>query len=998
MLNRASKTWRIGFQSGFAPCFNSCKHDRQMLLLRLFRRCHALIQISVWIFGAVAAAAAPAELIIQRGPQLEVDAAVYSPDGRVIASSGESETIRLWDRESGDLIGTLPGHPERVFGLAISPDGRLLASSSTDGSVKLWDYRQGQLLHVFTNHLGNWVRRVAFSPDSRLLAPAAYDGTVSLWDVTSGRVVRTLAVKDPISEVLFTPDGRSLVTASRSDTRPFIQFWNVTNGEPELTINATNSLWEIALSRDGRLLASCGANGVADVWALPGGKLLREFKVKENPVFAIDLSPDGKRVVLGGHLIDTIRAVDTGALLCELRGHQDDTFQVHFSPDGREVVSASADASLRQWDAASGKVRRIIAPHPPDLPVTSIAFSPDGAWEAVGGVDGVVRVWDARNGGFKYELHGHEGPVHTLSFSLDSAWLCSGSADRTMRVWDMNGGTISTVHPYFERVDEIGTEAFGGTENLVASAGGPWASSGLDHTIKLWLTHFDRPVRILRGHTANVLSVAFARGIDLLASTSVDGTTKLWDSRRAVCLAPLTIAVPAEVLAFSPDARWLAAGLADGTVELLDTNGLAIVRAWRAHQRPVQSLQFSPDGRWLATAGADQSVALWDWTNGRERRRFSDVTSQYLPLAFQPDQPVLAFAQNDDTVVHVNLETGEVLFKREFFPDGEWLAWNPQKPFYLASARGDEHAHLRFANQLSPVYPLALYRSQLSRPTNFLAALAGPAPAIAPKNFQLWWHRYRYKDEWFYGGLSLLTLWITLRLRRGRVAERRRRAQENISRQLLISQEAERKRIAAELHDSLGQNLLIIKNRLHLARQATKDAAPAEQLEEIAQTVSATIAEVREISYNLRPYQLDRLGLTKAVQSVVRRVSDSGFLKVESHLANIDGLFPAEHEINFYRIVQECLNNIIKHSDAAWAQVSIRLENHTLTLLVEDDGKGFNFRQTMGEAQKSRGFGLTGLGERARIFGGTFTCDSAPGQGARLTFVIPVPKTNSHAG
>jgi WD40 repeat protein len=140
-------------------------------------------------------AGAPVEIVFQRGAAVEVAAAVYSPDGRIIAGAEESDTIRLWDRASGDLVRTLPGHAERVVGLAFSPDGRLLASSSTDGSVKVWAYRDGRLLHSLTNHLGNWVRRVAFSPHGRWMAPASYDGKVSVWDAMSGAVRLTLPTR-----------------------------------------------------------------------------------------------------------------------------------------------------------------------------------------------------------------------------------------------------------------------------------------------------------------------------------------------------------------------------------------------------------------------------------------------------------------------------------------------------------------------------------------------------------------------------------------------------------------------------------------------------------------------------------------------------------------------------------------------------------------------------------------------------------------------------------
>jgi signal transduction histidine kinase len=486
-----------------------------------------------------------------------------------------------------------------------------------------------------------------------------------------------------------------------------------------------------------------------------------------------------------------------------------------------------------------------------------------------------------------------------------------------------------------------------------------------------------------------VYSLAFNAGSDLLASASADGTVKLWNARDGQCRSTLTNKVYAETLAYLPGAQLLAAGMADGTVEILTTNDLATVREWPAHSGRVQSLALSDDGRWLATAGADRTVAVWDWQTGRELRRFTNVISQYLPLAFYPHQPVLAFAQSDDTVVHANVETGEILFQRTLFADGEWLAWNPAKAFYMASPHGDRHARLRFIDQLVPVYPLELYRSELYRGTNLLAAIAGPAPVLAPKNFARWWYWYPHKRAWLDSGLTAVSLVVVFYLWRGWRADRRRRAQEAFSRQLLISQEGERKRIAAELHDSLGQNLLIIKNRLYLAQQAENGAAPAEQLHEIEQTVTRTIAEVREIAYNLRPYQLDRLGLTKAVQSVVERISASGFLQIESKLADVDGLFSPEIEINFYRIVQESLNNVIKHSDAARALISIQRAHGMLVMGIEDDGRGFDLRQTMHDA-KTRGFGLTGLGERVRLLGGTFECDSAPGKGTRLTFKIPI--------
>jgi signal transduction histidine kinase len=332
-----------------------------------------------------------------------------------------------------------------------------------------------------------------------------------------------------------------------------------------------------------------------------------------------------------------------------------------------------------------------------------------------------------------------------------------------------------------------------------------------------------------------------------------------------------------------------------------------------------------------------------------------------------------------------------VLFQRVLFPDGEWLAWNPAKALYMSSPHGDDHVRVRFGDQLTPVYPLGLYRRELNRPGKLLEALAAPVPAIGPQNFRLWWYRYPYKQLWLYGGLAILVTVVAARLREGWIAERRRRAQEQITRQLLLSQEAERKRIAAELHDSLGQNLLVVKNRLYLAQQQVSGPA-TEQLRDISQVVSETLQEVREISYNLRPYLLDRIGLTKAIEGLVKKVAGSGGLDLRSELVEVDRLLPPEGQINFYRIVQECLSNILKHSDAATARLAIERFDGRITMTIEDDGRGFDSRRIMGHPKASHGYGLTGLGERVRILGGQFTCDSAPGRGTRLHFDIPVAK------
>ena len=236
---------------------------------------------------------------------------------------------------------------------------------------------------------------------------------------------------------------------------------------------------------------------------------------------------------------------------------------------------------------------------------------------------------------------------------------------------------------------------------------------------------------------------------------------------------------------------------------------------------------------------------------------------------------------------------------------------------------------------------------------------------------------------------------------RVRQLDRARVAQERFSRQLLASQEHERQRIASELHDSLGQSLLIIKNRAWLALSGIEDReATAEQLAEISESAAHAIDEARAISYNLRPYQLERFGLTRTLNAIVQQADKTSGIRFEIEIEEIDGLLTKEAEISLYRIVQESLNNMIKHSRATEARLTIRRDGAFLRLLAQDNGQGIDnaeqFVAQMGSGTEAAplaqtgGFGLIGMAERARILGGTFALNSTPGASTTINIALPI--------
>jgi signal transduction histidine kinase/ligand-binding sensor domain-containing protein len=252
-----------------------------------------------------------------------------------------------------------------------------------------------------------------------------------------------------------------------------------------------------------------------------------------------------------------------------------------------------------------------------------------------------------------------------------------------------------------------------------------------------------------------------------------------------------------------------------------------------------------------------------------------------------------------------------------------------------------------------------------------------------------------YRRWWFLSALIIAVIATTWKLWNYRVNQLRKdqASQQAFSRELIASQENERRRIAAELHDSLGQRLIIINNlALFLLRTKGKvrtDAEKQETIEEINAEASHAIEETRAISYALRPFQLDRLGLARAVQALVKTVSRAAEIEFHTEIGDIDEVFPDDLRINFYRIVQEALNNIVKHADATRGSVIAECMVSSVVLRISDNGRGIP-TEPRGVREGPGGFGLTGMRERATVLKGEFQLRSEPGNGTLLTIEFPI--------
>jgi len=203
---------------------------------------------------------------------------------------------------------------------------------------------------------------------------------------------------------------------------------------------------------------------------------------------------------------------------------------------------------------------------------------------------------------------------------------------------------------------------------------------------------------------------------------------------------------------------------------------------------------------------------------------------------------------------------------------------------------------------------------------------------------------------------------------------------------LITAQEDERKRIARDLHDDLSQRLAMLSFEMHLLGSKEKDAADKELIQKIVSQVTDVSSEVHQLSYQLHPAKLDQLGFVAATRSLCHEFSKRSDISVEFEYETVSKILDQKIALCLYRIVQEALQNTIKHSQATRAHVFLHEGTDFIRLVVSDNGQGFDMRTE----SRCAGLGLVGMRERIKLVDGKITLNSAPGYGTDIHVIVPV--------
>ncbi|MBN9123044.1 MAG: PQQ-binding-like beta-propeller repeat protein [Planctomycetes bacterium] len=565
-----------------------------------------------------------------------VNALAYSPDGRFVASASKDGTAKVWDLGTGREVSTYRGHADQpddptrgatnvlgVTDVCFHPKENVIASASGN-QVHLWDPATGKVIGKAVVNLGKTdkpIKALAYSPDGKLLAVGADDGVLRVVESDTGKAIYSSPSRSArIEKVAFSPNGK-LVAVGDSNSQVAVYVPEGKGNQLAMSVQGVDlgEVMGVGFSSDSGAVFTCGRDGKARLTAGPnptGGSApntatkLREYVGHAGPVTGLAVTADGKFLVTCGD-DKTVRVweVTSGKQLRSFQGHMTKATAVAVRGDGRQVASASDDGAVRVWDLNTTDDHRAMTDSKESL--WAVAISPDGKKLATAGADKLIRVYDPETGKLRTTLDAGAA-MTTLAFLPDNNRLAAAGGDKLVKVWDVAAKKVATELP---------------------------------------------------GHTLAVLAVAASEDGKLIVSGSADATVRgfdpdggkelwKWASRKAAC-----------GVGVRKGGKHVAAGLADGTLAILDVSGKTPkeLSAQAAHTAGVAAVAFSPDGNRLATVGGDGALRVWSVADNAALTHLVKFDGQTAPssttgfsplstVAFAPDGRFVAAAGADGVV------------------------------------------------------------------------------------------------------------------------------------------------------------------------------------------------------------------------------------------------------------------------------------------------------------------------------------------------------------
>ncbi len=544
---------------------------------------------------------------------------------------------------------------ETVSRVLPASDGQTIAITRNDGNDGLLTLLDAQTLtekYTRKAHSGV-ISALALSPDQRTFATGGSDKVIKLWDRASGKLRATLSGhSDIVRSLAFAPDGQTLASGSSDKT---IRFWSLAACAQTGKIEAhANWVWSIAYSPDGLRLASASEDKTIKLWDMAsqpasqpfGRQPLMTLTAHTASVYAVTFSPNGQWLASGGN-DNTARVWDAanGTELRKFDQHQASVMRVDFAPNSDALLSASSDNTLRLWNPATGEPLALLKGHAERVwDAMFFASLSGGNWQIVSGSqDQTVQLWQvpSQTNARATDKLSFSNPIYGVAYHPVSNQLLLSSGNAVVFCDPQRQQTTGQMELHQSEINEL----------IFSPTGDRFASSSDDGTIKLWEMNSKRHLQTFAGHLSRVREINFAPDGKRLVSGGNDHTVRLWDCENGNELAVLkdhTRGVRGAL--FSRDGHWLITASDDKTIRVYDAATLKLFTVLTGHTDGIAALVLSPDGRWLVSGSTDRTAKIWRMDTFALAATLRGHTGEILSLAFSVDSKRLATGSRDRTM------------------------------------------------------------------------------------------------------------------------------------------------------------------------------------------------------------------------------------------------------------------------------------------------------------------------------------------------------------
>lgn len=679
------------------------------------------------------------------GHDAAANSVVYSADGRLIASAGNDNVVKIWDAPSGKLIKTLRGHGGRVRSCDFSPDGQFILSGSHDAQAKVWSLEGYREIRVLKGKLleghSDIVLSARFSPDGREIVTSSRDRTARTWNAATGEPLKVLDEGHEFlaTSAVFFKDGRRVLTAAGDNT---VRMWNVAAGTQTILIRNTGRIGALALSHNEQWIVAGSVGSAAQIFRAEDGSPLQTLAPEtESPqqaaVTALAFSADDRLLLVGdvhGRCRVWARAKESDKWTERhlWRNHSRRITAAAFLPDGSRALTASLDNSVAQWDLAAGdESTSLILKHPEG--VTSMALLPGGKRAVTTCDDGKLRLWDVDTAQVVAEMSSEDDALHFVNVSPDGLRaLTTNSVTRKVRLWDLqthqqvfdpkrprqavldftrlgglvwtavftpDGSRILSVGGNDARIWEVGSDV----EQMSFSPHGAVATADYTHdgrlivtaswdnSAKIWDAQSGSPIRKLAGgHEGYVNSAVFSPDDATILTAGDDGKARFWNAATGNLLERTLTGHSAGIrrARYSADGRLVVTASDDRTARIWDAVTGATLQTLAGHEWAVLDAAFNIDGRTVVTGSEDGRANLYDAETGKLIRTLEGHTAAVTSVAFSPDGARVLTGSRDRTVKLWDAGSGkEILTLRGHDQEVTSVAFSPDGQSALSSSR-----------------------------------------------------------------------------------------------------------------------------------------------------------------------------------------------------------------------------------------------------------------------------------------------------------------------